>query len=216
MDNDDGIIFGAGERRSRDPSLLLSPACSRVSRHQHGRLAAASGGTSSSWTTTMASSSGPGGGGLATPPSWSAPRLRASGVIITGVRLLRVAALRRHGQRQRYHLRCRGAAVSRPLPAAQPHVLTRRASSSRASGGCEWRDLVVMDNDDGIISGAGGRWSRDPSLAVNPTLACNGIVFGAGGRRSHDPSLLVCPTLACIGLHHDGRLAAASGGASWS
>ena len=72
MDNDDGIICGAGGRRSRDPSLLLSPACSRVSRHQHGRRAAASGGASSSWTTTIASSSGPGGGGLATPPSWSA------------------------------------------------------------------------------------------------------------------------------------------------
>ena len=29
-----------------------------------------------------ASSAGPGGGGLATPPGWSAPRLRALGVII--------------------------------------------------------------------------------------------------------------------------------------
>ena len=57
-----------------------------------------------------------------------------------------------------------------PSLAAQPHVLTRRASSSRASGGCEWRDLVVMDNDDGIISGAGGRWSRDPSLVAIPTI----------------------------------------------
>ena len=41
--------------------------------------------------------------------------------------------------------------------------------------------------------------------------------WGRGGRRSRDPSPLVGPTHACAGHHHqDGRLAAASGGASWS
>ena len=64
MNNDDGIIFGAGGQWSRDPSLVTNPAlaCSGIV------------------------SGARGGGGLATPPSWSAPRSRALGVIImTGV-----------------------------------------------------------------------------------------------------------------------------------
>ena len=79
MDNDSGIIFGAGGRRSRDPSLLLSLARSRVGRHHHGRLAAASGGTSSSWATTTASSAGPGGDGLAILPWLVGPTLACAG-----------------------------------------------------------------------------------------------------------------------------------------
>jgi len=101
---------------------------------QHKQLrppAAASSGVSSSWATATASSSVPGGGG----PCWAAPRFCATGVIITGVWLLRV---RRQGQRQRHHLRVLGgAAVSRPLLAGRPRAFVRRASSSRASGCCE-------------------------------------------------------------------------------
>jgi hypothetical protein len=124
-------------------------------------------------------------GGLATPPSRSAPRLRAMSVIImTGVWLRRVAGGRGHEHRQRNRLRFRGAAVSRPLPAGRPHACVHRASSSR-------QHCAVMDNDSGII-------------------------FGAGGRRSRDPSLLLSPTCSRVRRHHDGRLAAASGGTSSS
>ena len=133
MDTGNGIVFGAGGRRSRDPFPLVGPTLACIGRHHHGRLAAADNSTASSWTTTMASSSGPGGGGLATPPHWPAPRSRALGVIImTGAWLRRVAGRRGHGQRRRHHLRCRGTASSSSTAAAAAAASAQREPTSTA------------------------------------------------------------------------------------